>query len=104
MDYDPSCKCMDGGDSLNLNFGDNIMQYTGLKDKNGKEIYEGDVVSYEFILFSKIQTKTQWIQYAPEVGSFVVAGMNGKGDLISAIGSDILEIIGNIYENKELLK
>jgi uncharacterized phage protein (TIGR01671 family) len=74
-----------------------LMQYTGLKDKNGKEIYEGDVVR-----ISKDHT---------EVMNWVGDGdwMGDKQPLVgfvhhSAIYKRPIEIIGNIYENPELLQ
>lgn len=61
------------------------MQYTGLKDKNGKEIYEGDIYNYngEVDVFESMQDfySSELIEYRVEQG----------------------EIIGNIYENPELL-
>lgn len=62
-----------------------LMQYTGLKDKNGKEIYEGDILEIE-----KIDGK--------------VRGTAGMGTAYSDYWAGVLEIIGNIYENPELLK
>ena len=70
-----------------------IMQYTGLKDKNGAEIYEGDVII-------KTATENSYVS-APFVVQWLEkqAGFNvAKGD------HHYYEIIGNIYENPELLK
>ena len=67
-----------------------VMQYTGLKDKKGKDIYEGDLVTYP-----QIFTAPQEVKYAG--GCFVVA------DMVVGSVADKLEVIGNIYENKELL-
>lgn len=86
------------GDSNDMEW----MQYTGLKDKNGKEIYEGDVVGSE----SADNYKVYWNE--------LTAGFWIKSDYDDAIyisrwkSKDFddritLEIIGNIYENPELL-
>lgn len=72
----------------------NIMQYTGLKDKNGKEIYEGDILEYTTEISSKKTIgKVEFYN-----GCFVVGRPK---DYIYII--DNIEIIGNIYENPELL-
>ena len=70
-----------------------LMQYTGLKDKNGKEIYEGDIVKYSIFWTSVV--KFEGID-DPEMGDTIGMGYNTK--------YEYGEIIGNIYENKELLK
>ena len=80
-----------------------LMQYTGLKDKNGKEIYEGDVVildhwkSQDIFDYSKPFSVT-WqdgqIDFRQGLYHNFIGSMNGKIDL---------RIIGNIYENPELL-
>lgn len=70
-----------------------LMQFTGLLDKNGKEIYEGDIVS-EVGLLTNYEVK--WSD-----GGFIY----GYEDLTAgAVENDNLEVVGNIYENPELLK
>ena len=71
-----------------------FMQYTGLKDKNGKGIYEGDIVRQTSLLQSR-RTTIDVIEW--ERDGFVM--LNG-----GRIGRENrLEVIGNIYENPELL-
>lgn len=76
------------------------MQCTGLKDKNGKLIYEGDIVQgtskYKYIIaYSDINACFYLQTIEPEQPNFPLNEINLK---------DYFEIIGNIYENKELLE
>ena len=74
-----------------------LMQYTGLKDKNGKEIYEGDIVFCEDGEFSKT-CKIEW----DEVGARFF-GIAIEDDDSYEMQEIYGEIIGNIYKNPELL-
>ena len=73
-----------------------LMQFTGLYDKNGKEIYEGDIVKAKF--FEKHITGE--IEFA--LGAFFVTG-SSVSDNQMFIFNDF-EVVGNIYENPELLE
>ena len=64
-----------------------IMQYTGLKDKNGKEIYEGDIVKSDYYHFNRITVEWNTEHWHPFSYQY---------------GARHFEIIGNIYENPEL--
>lgn len=75
------------------------LQYTGLKDKNGKEIYEGDIIkaSYYYLGDNYFRENISEVKFGE--GSYYLAHFNAPSiDL-----SNHLEIIGNIYENPELL-
>ena len=81
-----------------------IGQYTGLKDKNGKEIYEGDITNHGIVEYNKRLT---WDGAgSPHPGFyFKQAYSYGEdGELSYHTGFDDVEILGNIYENPELLE
>lgn len=86
------------GDDLpaNWSYWDKTMQNTGLLDKNKKEIYEGDIVKYD------IQGHTQAEPLMVDHENLII-GLN-HDDSYYAMDEESFEIIGNIYENKELLK
>lgn len=83
-----------------------LMQYTGLKDKNGVEIFEGDIVdAYDYYenLGRKYKTTrfTGVITY--EENSFYLK--DGEGFFNNRwVNAEEIEIIGNIYENPDLLE
>lgn len=74
-----------------------LMQYTGLKDKNGKEIYEGDVLQGQDFPTTQVHFN--------DGGFALTKGAHGEQLLHRWVVSHFeMEIIGNIYENPELLK
>jgi len=79
-----------------------LMQFTGLKDKNKKKIYEGDILEDTGENKSKIMGEGI-IRYLVkfEEGCFTLG--NGIGLRNLTIYHNVLEVIGNIYENPELL-
>lgn len=97
MNFGPSglWSLIEDADDAELQLADSyeLMQYTGLHDKNGREVYEGDIVKNEY-------GKVMEVQYDPRSAAF------GVGDYyFGTIGSGkTLEVIGNIFDNPELLE
>ena len=79
-----------------------LMQYTGLKDKNGAEMYEGDVVKGSYYAGYNIGIKRIIGNVSWTSAAFKVSGVKQyEGTIVGLDGS--FEVIGNIYENPELL-
>lgn len=83
-----------------------LMQYTGLKDKNGKEIYEGDII---FDSFYERKAKVVflegafWLDYIDDFKEYKT--IHKRYQLLANYDNkSVLEVIGNIYDNPELLK
>lgn len=72
---------------------ESVGQFTGLKDKGGKDIYEGDIIVYS--------DKSVLLDVAFDEGSFVLK-RQGK-TYVYNINPKVCEVIGNIHENQELL-
>lgn len=94
-----------------MHYGRILMQYTGLKDRNGREIYEGDIVKYRWMSGFECEEEGWQDKGMERVGT--VEFRNGEfrpredsslpDDGYDAWRTHSFEIIGNIYENGELL-
>ena len=84
-----------------------LMQYTGLKDKNGKEIYEGDIVKYNEFWEGDCHYNSgvgQILWDDEETGFYLTAKDTSFINLFNLTKLLDAEVIGNIYENSELLE
>ena len=90
-------------------WGDKLLleQFTGLKDKNGKDIYEGDILAWH----SNVYRKHDWVGLVLYRGAGFAVQESDKSysspewlDCACRKDANIIEVIGNIHENPDLLE
>ena len=84
-----------------------VMEFTGLHDKKGNEIYEGDIIKFDTEITRKEKTEIRHVFFT-DCGFMTATSldpniMNTYGYLAGQYSSNY-EVIGNIYESPELLK
>lgn len=81
-----------------------IGQYTGLKDKNGKEIYEGDILSQGQDLLGVACISMRYgISVKKKTTTWSLINFVLDSDFDTSVLSDV-EVVGNIYDNPEMMK
>lgn len=77
-----------------------IGQFIGLHDKNGRKIFEGDIVEFSYLNLCSDNKETNRgeVIYSSEIGAYTIEGDYLLGELFE------LEVIGNIHDNPELLE
>ena len=112
MDFtDKTIRCLKKNEFINayllrrVSFDDvELMQYTGLNDKNDKEIYEGDIIKYKFPYDKRIKHISP-VKFLETEASFGIKDRYGNEiPLYTISANNYFEVIGNIYENKNLLE
>lgn len=85
-----------------------VGQYTGLTDKNGKKIFEGDIIHLEYsqVFFGGVYFGEYTAAVSYKEGCFITDGTNNGDEIetpLSGFDNNEVEIIGNIHDNPELL-
>lgn len=82
-----------------------VGEYTGLKDKNGKHIFEGDIVQWKDENFNNYTSVVEWCGEKWNYPAFDLAKHDYECNGLQYVHEDcIIEVIGTIYDNPELLE
>jgi uncharacterized phage protein (TIGR01671 family) len=81
-----------------------VMQFTGLLDKNSKEIYEGDIIEMQHPYKKrKYRGEVKYDKYCFMCKNFYMSHLDNPSDIFSE-GTGYIEVIGSVHQNPELLK
>ena len=81
-----------------------VMEYTGLKDKNGREVFEGDIIQYVGAPYDPLWRSGPVAVKWEEFGDWCIEGVGYTIGGSSKDDTDRREVIGNIWENPDLLR
>lgn len=79
-----------------------VGQFTGLTDKNGEKIFEGDIVSFDHPYNGKSTHEVIWDEYSWNLKNFYASCLDNPTDAFSE-GTEYMKVIGNIHDNKQML-
>ena len=83
-----------------------LMQYIGVKDKNGVDVYDGDIVQVKADDYELVISEVKWgeVEYpAFDLPKYDGYGMNAFAAIYHSDPKETIEVIGNIYENPDLI-
>lgn len=99
MSYEPEFMAFHGMATMEADW--ILLQYTGLRDKNGADIYEGDVVE---TIDGELVKRTYTVEYSGEHTAFRLRShVWPKASYQMVRNNMFIEVLGNVYENSELL-
>ena len=95
----------DNEDNYSIVDPETVGQYTGLKDKNGKRIFEGDIVQWKDENFNNYTSVVEWCGEKWNYPAFDLAKHDYECNGLQYVHEDcIIEVIGTIHDNPELLE
>ena len=95
----------DNEDNYSIVDPETVGQYTGLKDRNDKKIFEGDIVQWKDENFNNYTSVVEWCGEKWNYPAFDLAKHDYECNGLQYVHEDcIIEVIGTIYDNPELLE
>lgn len=84
---------------------DTLGRFTGLTDKNGTKIFEGDIIKHTQVYLHGTVKSIGYVKWSTAYACWLAGGYtNGRADMFLGDQSYKLEVLGNIYDNPELLE